>query len=199
MDGARLNYKDPALAQFAVKVDEKLSMAMNCGMYDNIGYDLVAQAVNQVICTGAQPFSFLPAVNYGELCIPIIQELIDAMVNACEIANSSLSKSKFEQNRTWSGVDSLDLFGYSVGCVEYGNELPRFDHINEGDSIIGLMASGLHCSGLGILQAIMKQLNIDYFDEAPFSFDNHNRRQTRRKKKAKTYGNLIAIYLSNKN
>lgn len=179
----KLNYKDPVLVQSAVRVSDKLSMAMDCGAYETIGQDLVAQAVNQLICTGAQPFAFLASINYGGLCIPIIQELIQGMAKACQIAQITPLKRNLEQKRSWFSLDLYDLFGHSVGCVEYGNELPRFDLINEGDSIIGLRASGLHCSGIDIVRAIMKELNIDYFAKAPFSVDN------------KTYGNSYPTYL----
>lgn len=67
---------------------------------------------------------------------------------------------------------SYDLAGYSVGCVEYGRELPRLNEIDDGDLIIGLPSNGLHCAGFDLICDIIQRTGIDLSDKAPFSRNN---------------------------
>lgn len=77
-------------------------------------------------------------------------------------------------------VDSYDLAGYCIGIVEYGLELPS-NLIEDGDIILGLPASGFHCSGYDIIDKVMVKLNERYENLAPFSKDQL------------TYGKMLKI------
>lgn len=61
---------------------------------------------------------------------------------------------------------SYDLAGYCIGILEYGQELST--PIVEGDLIIGLPSSGLHCSGFNYIYDIMNSLGEAYDNIAPF-------------------------------
>lgn len=74
-------------------------------------------------------------------------------------------------------IGSYDLAGYNVGILEYGTELSG--KLNEGDLVIGLPSSGLHCSGFNYINDIMIQLGESYNAVAPFD------------KNGRTYGILV--------
>lgn len=73
-------------------------------------------------------------------------------------------------------IGSYDLAGYNVGVLEYGNELST--NLSEGDLVIGVPSSGLHCSGFNLINDIMNKLGVSYNDVAPFN------------KYGLTYGNI---------
>lgn len=177
LNGDSLSYKDPVLVERTSGVGAKMALAIGCGTYNTIGYDLVATCANQVVCTGAQPFAFLDYVACGKLFVPVVAEMVRGVATACKDAHCSLLGGETAEMPSLFAVGAYDLVGYSIGCVEYGQQLPRFDLIEDGDSIIGFKANGLHCSGIDAVYEIMKELHIDYFTKAPFSTDN------------KTYGN----------
>lgn len=62
---------------------------------------------------------------------------------------------------------AYDLAGYNVGVLEYGQGLSG--DLNEGDIVVGLPASGLHCGGFDIIHEVMERLGTSYEDIAPFS------------------------------
>lgn len=181
LNGESRPYTDPVLVERTSGVGAKMAMAINLGIYNTIGYDLVATCANQVACTGAQPFAFLDYVACGKLFVPVVAEMVRGIAEACKAANCSLLGGETAEMPSLFAVGAYDLVGYSIGCVEYGQQLPHFDRISEGDSIIGLKANGLHCSGIDIVYDIMKELHIDYFTKAPFSSEN------------KTYGNIFSF------
>lgn len=172
LNGNELAYKDPVLVERISGVGAKMAMAIDCGIFNTIGYDLVANCANQVVCTGAQPFAFLDYVACGKLFVPVVAGMVKGVSDACKAANCSLLGGETAEMPSLFAVGTYDLVGYSIGCVEYGKELPRFDLINDGDSIIGIPASGLHCSGIDVVYDLMKELHIDYFTKAPFSTEN---------------------------
>lgn len=167
-----LAYNDPVLVERTSGVGAKMALAIGCGVYNTIGYDLVATCANQVVCTGAQPFAFLDYVACGKLFVPVVADMVKGVADACKVANCSLLGGETAEMPSLFAVGSYDLVGYSIGCVEYGRELPRFDLINDGDLIVGIKANGLHCTGIDVVHDIMKELHIDYFANAPFSTEN---------------------------
>lgn len=187
LNGESLNYNDPVLVERTSGVGAKMAMAIDCNIFNTIGYDLVATCANQVVCTGAQPFAFLDYVACGKLFVPVVAGMVKGVSEACKAANCSLLGGETAEMPSLFKVGTYDLVGYSIGCVEYGKELPRFDLINDGDLIIGIKANGLHCTGIDVVYDITKELHIDYFTKAPFSTEN------------RTYGKFDQIFFKFKN
>lgn len=62
---------------------------------------------------------------------------------------------------------AYDLAGYNVGVLEFGHELK--EDLKEGDVIVGLPSSGMHCGGFDVIYEVMERLSKSYNDVAPFS------------------------------
>lgn len=74
---------------------------------------------------------------------------------------------------------AYDLAGYSVGVLEYGQELSG--DLAIGDIVIGLPASGLHCGGFDLIYEVMERLGKSYDNVAPFSSKGKTFGKTRTK------------------
>lgn len=165
------SYTDPVLVERTSGVGIKLKMAIECEVYDTIGIDLVASCANEVLCAGAQPFAFLDYVACGKLVVPIVAEMIKGISIGCKEANCALLGGETAEMPSLFKVGSYDLVGYSIGCAEYGKELPQFDKYQDGDFIVGLQTTALHCAGFEIIYDAMKALKLKYTDIATFSFE----------------------------
>lgn len=168
-EGRLQSYKDPVIVERASGVGAKLKIAIESSLYDTIGTDLVAMCTNDVLATGAQPFAFLDYVACGKLFVPVVAEIVKGIAEGCRATNSALLGGETAEMPSLFTPGSYDLAGYSVGCLEHGNELPRSSDVKEGDVIVGLPSNGLHCAGAEVVYELMKGLKLNYSDVAPFS------------------------------
>ena len=116
-NGQEVTYKDPVLVERTSGVGTKLKIAIQCGIYDNIGVDLVAMCTNEVICSGAQPFAFLDYVACGKLVVPVVAQVIKGIAEGCRGTNSALLGGETAEMPSLFAPGSYDLAGYSIGCV----------------------------------------------------------------------------------
>lgn len=168
-DNKQTSYKDPVLVEATSGVGAKLKMAIDGGIYDSIGVDLVAMSANEILCSGAQPFGFLDYVACGKLNVPVVAQIVKGISEGCREVNAALLGGETAEMPSLFAPGSYDLAGYAIGCVEYGKELPRLKDIVCGDQIIGLPSNGLHCTGFDIIYDLMGKLGLKYTDRAVFS------------------------------
>lgn len=70
-------------------------------------------------------------------------------------------------------VGKYDVAGYCVGLVEKGLELPKFELYEEGDLLISLPSTGLHCCGFNAILTALANREIDL--NQPSEFGDVNR------------------------
>ena len=159
-------YQDPVLVAATDGVGTKLRIAIDTGLVDTVGIDLVAMCVNDLICQGAEPLFFLDYFATGKLSVDDGARVIEGIAEGCRQSGCALIGGETAEMPGMYSDGDFDLAGFAVGALERGRALP--DGAIPGDVMFGLASNGVHSNGYSPVRRIVEQSGLGWDAACPW-------------------------------
>ena len=144
------------LATHTDGVGTKVIISQMMKKYDTIGIDCVAMNVNDIICTGAVPISFVDYIAANRNEHEIFKKIVQGLVRGAKKAQVPIVGGETAIiPDIITGKDFMfDLAGMVVGILDK-QDMILGDMITPGDIIIGVKSSGLHSNGYSLARKVL--------------------------------------------
>ena len=136
-------------------VGTKVLVAHMMDRFDTVGIDCVAMCANDLICTGAEPISFLDYMAMNRPDRSIVEEVAIGLVKGAREAGMAIVGGETAIVPELLSKDGgFDLVGMAVGVCNR-RELILGDRVHEGDCLVGVASSGIHSNGLSLARKVL--------------------------------------------
>ena len=159
-----IEFGEYALVLCTDGVGSKVKIASDIKKWDTVGIDCIAMNVNDAICVGAEPLTFVDYLAIDDPKEEITKQIGKGLAKGAKLSNISIIGG--ETASLPEVINGFDLAGTCLAYVKKDN-IVTGEKINPGDIIIGLSSSGIHSNGYSLVRKVIEKAKLSYNDKFP--------------------------------
>jgi phosphoribosylformylglycinamidine cyclo-ligase len=156
-----IDFGDDYLTLCTDGVGTKLLVAQELGIWDTVGIDCIAMNVNDTICVGAEPISFVDYIAIDRPDEELTNAIGKGLERGAEMSNMDIVGGEIAILPDM--VKCVDLSGTCLGFVSKKKVITG-QEVNAGDLIVSLASSGVHSNGLTLARKVFESAGIGMRD-----------------------------------
>lgn len=149
-------YQKPLLVSCTDGVGTKALLAAQYSKLEGLGQDLVAMNVNDLICTGGDPYFFLDYWATGKLDLAQTKTFLQSVRDACEKSGCVLIGGETAEMPGLYKGNEFDCAGFATGLVDE-DHVWGGHRVQEGSVLWALESSGFHSNGYSLLRKVFEK------------------------------------------
>ena len=151
--------KRPLLVSGTDGVGTKLELAQEHHRHHDVGIDLVAMCVNDVITSGAEPLFFLDYMATGALSPDAMATVVEGIADGCRQSGCALLGGETAEMPGFYPPGRYDLAGFCVAVIDEEAVIDG-SQVRSGDRILGVSSSGVHSNGFSLVRKILETKGV---------------------------------------
>lgn len=179
MDGQFSNVMDFGGVRIAMTSDgigTKTEIAERTGIYDTLGWDLVAMVVDDLAANGIEPVNLTNILDVDRLDADIVDKLMKGLHDAARAANIAVVGGEIAElgNRIggWGNGMHFNWCAAALGMLQPGQDPVDGSRIRPGDVVIALRSRGFRSNGFSLVRKVLEgELGPNWHD-ARFDADH---------------------------
>ncbi|MGD0241304.1 MAG: phosphoribosylformylglycinamidine cyclo-ligase [Streptosporangiaceae bacterium] len=159
----------PPIALTTDGVGTKILLAREANRWEPVGVDVVANNVNDVICTGAVPLALLDYIATDRIDAAVLEDVARGLFLGADEAGIAIPGGEIAQigamlASSAGGGPMMDLVGTAVGAIPDGRDPVDGSRVEPGDVVLALPSSGLHSNGFSLARRALGDRVGDLYD-----------------------------------
>ena len=146
----------PILVSSVDGVGTKLKIAVDTGVHNTVGKDIVNHCIDDILVMGARPMVFLDYLGTGVLEPEVAEQIVEGLASACRESGIALIGGETAEMPGMYSKGDYDIAGTIIGVVDEAKVIDG-SKIEKGDVIVGLRSSGLHTNGYSLARKIVQE------------------------------------------
>lgn len=171
-----MNFRGLRIGMSSDGIGTKIEVAERCGIYNTLGYDLIAMCADDLACNGMETVNLTNILDVDYLDYQVVDELMSGLHDAAAIAKIVITGGEIAElgDRIGGYGEGMHFNWCAAGIAILPEGMSAIDgrNIAPGDKVIALKSRGFRSNGFSLLRRVMQDSFGKEWHKAPYEEKN---------------------------